>query len=332
MPHTVRYGRRRDKGTIDRGSSTTTLRPARRAHGLPAHPARPGHARAGRPGGQRAPAHARPAPRGGRPARRRGAVLVHVARAGARHPPLAPGAGRDRPRAPRSTPPSAPTCSTWPGSSCRCPRATTRARPRRSCGRSSPASSPTPPSSTGPRADLLAWNRPAVAVFTDFGAMPPEGRNLLRWLFADPARDHTAATWEDTAKHTLARFRAQHARRPDDPSFAALIEELSAASPEFRAWWPRHEVVAEQAGTKTIEGHALGTLRLHHLQSTPTSDPELRLTMYVPADAETRRILEACQRSTRPARSGCRCRAPRRSTWSPCRPPCPSARARAGGW
>ena len=48
------------------------------------------------------------------------------------------------------------------------------------------------------------------------------------------SRDHTAATWEDTAKHTLARFRAQHARRPDDPSFAALIEELSAASPEFR--------------------------------------------------------------------------------------------------
>ena len=150
---------------------------------------------------------------------------------------------------------------------------------------------PHPAFVTGPRADLLAWNRPAVAVFTDFGAMPLEGRNLLRWLFADPARDHTAATWEDTAKHTLARFRAQHARRPDDPSFAALIEELSAASPEFRAWWPRHEVVAEQAGTKTIEGHALGTLRLHHLQSTPTSDPELRLTMYVPADAETRRIL-----------------------------------------
>ena len=150
---------------------------------------------------------------------------------------------------------------------------------------------PHPAFVTGPRADLLAWNRPAVAVFTDFGAMPPEGRNLLRWLFADPARDHTAATWEDTAKHTLARFRAQHARRPDDPSFAALIEELSAASPEFRAWWPRHEVVAEQAGTKTIEDHALGTLRLHHLQSTPTSDPELRLTMYVPADAETRRIL-----------------------------------------
>jgi len=150
---------------------------------------------------------------------------------------------------------------------------------------------PHPAFVTGPRADLLAWNRPAVAVFTDFGAMPPEGRNLLRWLFLDPARDHTAAPREDTAKHTLARFRAQHARRPDDPSFAALIEELSAASPEFRAWWPRHEVVAEQAGTKTIEGHALGTLRLHHLQSTPTSDPELRLTMYVPADAETRRIL-----------------------------------------
>jgi hypothetical protein len=62
---------------------------------------------------------------------------------------------------------------------------------------------------------------------------------------------------------------------------------------EFRTWWPRHEVVTEQAGTKTIERPELGTLRLHHLQSTPTSDPELRLTIYVPADPETRRKLES---------------------------------------
>jgi hypothetical protein len=50
-------------------------------------------------------------------------------------------------------------------------------------------------------------------------------------------------------------------------------------------------VVSEQAGRKTIEHAELGTLRLHHLQSTPTSDPELRLTIYVPADVETRRAL-----------------------------------------
>ncbi|MFL5856425.1 MAG: helix-turn-helix transcriptional regulator [Solirubrobacteraceae bacterium] len=150
---------------------------------------------------------------------------------------------------------------------------------------------PNPAYVTGPRGDVLAWNAAATRVFHDWGAEPVERRNLLWWLFVDPSWDRSSPNWESTAKHTLARFRAQHARRPEDPSFATLVEELSEASPEFRAWWPRHEVIGEQAGTKTIEHPELGTLRLHHLQSTPTSDPELRLTIYVPADEATRKAL-----------------------------------------
>jgi transcriptional regulator with XRE-family HTH domain len=153
------------------------------------------------------------------------------------------------------------------------------------------AMDPHPAYAFGPRFDVLAWNAASVQIFHNWGAEPPERRNLLWWLFTDPSWDRSSPNWESTAKHTLGRFRAQHARRPDDPSFAALVEQLSEASPEFRAWWPRHEVIGEQAGTKTIEHQQLGTLRLHHLQSTPTSDPELRLTIYVPADDATRRAL-----------------------------------------
>jgi transcriptional regulator with XRE-family HTH domain len=150
---------------------------------------------------------------------------------------------------------------------------------------------PNPAYVTGPRADVLAWNAAATRVFHDWGVEPVQRRNLLWWLFADPSWDRSLPQWEGTAKHNLARFRAQHARRADDPSFAALVEQLSEASPEFRAWWPRHEVIGEQAGTKSIDHPTLGPLRLHHLQSTPTSDPELRLTIYVPADQATRNAL-----------------------------------------
>jgi hypothetical protein len=55
--------------------------------------------------------------------------------------------------------------------------------------------------------------------------------------------------------------------------------------------WPRHEVLTEQLGTKTMEYPELGTLRLHHLQSVPTSHPDLRLTQFAPADDATRASL-----------------------------------------
>ena len=43
-----------------------------------------------------------------------------------------------------------------------------------------------------------------------------------------------------------------------------------------------------------LQGH-LGPLRLHHLQSAPSSHPELRLTVYAPADDATRAALvSAC--------------------------------------
>jgi MmyB-like transcription regulator ligand binding domain/Helix-turn-helix domain len=61
--------------------------------------------------------------------------------------------------------------------------------------------------------------------------------------------------------------------------------------PWFVRWWSEHEITDTQRGTKTIEHPALGTLRLHHAQTVPTGSPELRLTVYAPADAATRAAL-----------------------------------------
>jgi PAS domain-containing protein len=142
----------------------------------------------------------------------------------------------------------------------------------------------------GPRTDVLAWNRAATALLGE-PAVAPDGRpNLLWWLFTSDAR--RGEQWHETGRLTLARFRAQHARRLGDPDFEALIAALQEASPRFRALWPRHEVLTEQLGTKTIDHPRLGTLRVLHLQSVPTSHPDLRLTQFVPADDATRAALQ----------------------------------------
>jgi hypothetical protein len=82
-----------------------------------------------------------------------------------------------------------------------------------------------------------------------------------------------------------------HARRYGGPTFISLIRDLLQDSPRFRELWRRHEVLEAKIGTKTIEHPDLGRLTLHHLQSIPTSHPDLRLTQFVPADDATRSTL-----------------------------------------
>jgi transcriptional regulator with XRE-family HTH domain len=148
--------------------------------------------------------------------------------------------------------------------------------------------SPNPAYLLGPRTDVLAWNAAATAMLGEPTRAPDGRQNLLWWLFTTP-RD--GEQWQATARSTLARFRAEHARRIGDPDFAALVDALEEASEQFRAWWPRHEVLTEQLGTKTIEHPIVGRLVLGHLQSAPTSYPDLRLVQFTPADEATVRGL-----------------------------------------
>ena len=148
---------------------------------------------------------------------------------------------------------------------------------------------PNPAYLIGPRTDVLAWNRAAAAILGEPGRAPDGRPNLLWWLFT--SEDRAGEQWRATGRAALARFRAEHARRLDDPYFAALLDALEQASARFRAEWARREVLTEQLGSKTIEHPELGSLRLHHLQSAPTSHPDLRLTQFVPADEATRAIL-----------------------------------------
>src|SRR5690349_5097206 len=45
----------------------------------------------------------------------------------------------------------------------------------------------TPAVALGQRMDIVAWNRTAAALFTDFAMLPVAHRNYIRLIFADPA-------------------------------------------------------------------------------------------------------------------------------------------------
>jgi len=150
---------------------------------------------------------------------------------------------------------------------------------------------PTPAYLLGAMTRILAWNRAAAALFGSLDHLSPERRSLLWMLLIDPGDARYNPGREGTARNMVARFRSEYAQHAGEPAYEQFIAELRDRSPWFVEWWDEHEVNDTQRGTKTIEHATLGTLRLHHAQTVPTGAPDLRLTIYAPADAATRAAL-----------------------------------------
>ena len=150
---------------------------------------------------------------------------------------------------------------------------------------------PNPAYMFGPMTRILAWNRAASVVLGSPEHLPSGRRYLLWWLMVDPGEGAMTAQREGTARNTLARFRAEYARHAGELEYERFLALMREHSAQFREWWGEHEVIEAQRGTKLMEHPQLGTLRLHHAQTVPTGQPELRMAVYAPADQATRAAL-----------------------------------------
>ncbi|MEV0802884.1 helix-turn-helix transcriptional regulator [Kribbella sp. NPDC050281] len=103
--------------------------------------------------------------------------------------------------------------------------------------------------------DVLAWNRQAAALMTDFSALPAKERNLLRLRFLHGDRQAERYGMDATqafAREAAADLRAATGTYPDDPAIAQLVSDLLAGSSEFAEIWARHEVARQQSLCQTI--------------------------------------------------------------------------------
>ncbi|MCP6582260.1 transcriptional regulator, partial [Klebsiella pneumoniae] len=68
-----------------------------------------------------------------------------------------------------------------------------------------------------------------------------------------------------------------------DPDVVDLVQQLQAASPEFRTGWASHDVDRFTAGERRFEHPVVSTLLLEHHQLTPADAPGLHLVVYTAA-------------------------------------------------
>ncbi|TWG07591.1 helix-turn-helix transcriptional regulator [Saccharopolyspora dendranthemae] len=126
------------------------------------------------------------------------------------------------------------------------------------------AMDPLPAPLQGPRMEVLAWNRAASILLTDFGAMPARDRNIARWLFLDSSNRTRYPDWEEVAAPTVAALRAAHNPGRPDEALEKLVGGLSVTSEEFARYWADYRLFKHAHGTKRIFHPTVGVMTLNY--------------------------------------------------------------------
>jgi len=139
--------------------------------------------------------------------------------------------------------------------------------------------------------DVVAWNRAAAALFTDYSKLAPNERNILRLIFADSRVRAAQEDWQSVARFVVGAFRADAARAGATAEIGQFVQELSRLSPEFEALWLSNDVNAYGEGLKRLHHEKLGLLELEFSAFAVDGRPDLGMIVYNPVTrAEADRI------------------------------------------
>jgi transcriptional regulator with XRE-family HTH domain len=142
--------------------------------------------------------------------------------------------------------------------------------------------------------NVVAWNRAATVLLTDYGALPPDQRNILRLIFLDPRVRAAQLDWDGVARFVVGAFRVDAARAGAAAEVEPLVDELCRLSPEFKSMWRDNDVRNHGEVVKHIRHAALGPLAIEYSAFAVDGRPDLSMVVYnpaTPADAEKIRSL-----------------------------------------
>ena len=130
--------------------------------------------------------------------------------------------------------------------------------------------------------DVVAWNRAAALVLTDYGALPLDQRNILRRMFCNPHVRAAQHDWDSLARFVVGAFRADAARARAVSEVSQLVDELCRLSPEFEALWRDNDVHAHGEGVKRLQHPILGPIELEYSAFAVDGRPDLGMIVYNP--------------------------------------------------
>lgn len=150
---------------------------------------------------------------------------------------------------------------------------------------------PLPASIINGRYDIIVKNAAYEDLFGAWHEMPCVHRNTLWCCFAEPNRREVFVNYDEEVPHLVARLRAEYVKHIGEPEWEEDIRRLAEHSNEFAELWARHEVAAPAERVRTFRHPEAGLLTLVNTELAIPAEGDLRVAVYTPRDAETRRRL-----------------------------------------
>ena len=127
------------------------------------------------------------------------------------------------------------------------------------------------------------WNTHAERLFLGW-LTPGADRNLLRFIFLNPAAHTLIDGWEERARRVVAEFRAHAGSHLNDPAPRDLIADLLRQSPAFAGLWQQRDVQEREGGARTFNHPTDGFLRYEQVTFNLVSPLGAKMTILIRTD------------------------------------------------
>ena len=130
--------------------------------------------------------------------------------------------------------------------------------------------------------NACCWNEPATILFKGWLSDGCQ-RNLLRFIFLDPAAKALIPGWENRALRVLSEFRADYSHSFNDQGMKALVDTLRRESPFFSRAWDKQGVLDREGGLRTFTHPDAGVLNFRQHTFSPAERPDYKFVVLIPA-------------------------------------------------
>lgn len=130
--------------------------------------------------------------------------------------------------------------------------------------------------------NACSWNGAASHLFRGWLSENCQ-RNLLVFVFLDPAARDLIPNWKDRARRLLAEFRSDYGHSFTDPRARALVERLRQDSVLFRQAWDAQSVLEREGGARSFNHPDDGLLHFTQHTFSPSERPDHKLVILTPA-------------------------------------------------